>query len=394
MSGLVVRIALEHAEVETRRGVRVAAGRGVVGERANDLGVDRRGPPRGARSPSPRTRPPRGSPRRTPPRPRRDAPAPRGCPPAGARARRARAERNASTSRARFSVSSQTALLSAPTKWSCSKRLSGSRTPRTVLSRTDSRLPSGPGLCSGQSASMSTSRGVGRPRLATSIFRRSRAFRDCHAASATGSPPRRTRNAPERLDDDRRRVVERHARAPTAERSPRAPIGRERGLGALGGLGVTRQQCGHELGSSLAAGLPSSRQISAASSSRSTSRGTRRGPRARVARATRPAPRGRGGRPRRRRPPRRCCGGALTVAARERDPAGGEQRVGMLHPGAERRAPARRAVRASSGSSATRTRASPAERRHETLDVAGEPPTARPLPRTPHGRASTRRATR
>ena len=41
VSRLVVRIALEHAQVETRRGVRVAAGRGVVGQRANDLGVDR-----------------------------------------------------------------------------------------------------------------------------------------------------------------------------------------------------------------------------------------------------------------------------------------------------------------------------------------------------------------
>ena len=63
-------------------------------------------------------------------------------------------------------------------------------------SSTDSRLLAVPGSSSGHSSPVSCSRETGRPRRATRIFSRLRAFFDRHAPAGTGSPLRMTRNAP------------------------------------------------------------------------------------------------------------------------------------------------------------------------------------------------------
>ena len=73
---------------------------------------------------------------------------------------------------------------------------SGSRTPRTVASSTESRCPVRAGSSSGQSRSQSRSRVTTRPRCAARTLTRVRACRDRQAGSGTSLPSTTTRNGP------------------------------------------------------------------------------------------------------------------------------------------------------------------------------------------------------
>ena len=275
--------------------------------------------------------------------------------------------RNASTSTERFASSSQTAFLSAPTKWSWSRRLPGSRTPRTVLRRTDRRFPSGPGLWPGQSASISASRGVGRPRRATRILSRSRALRDCHAPSGTGSPERSTRNRPSDwtttggtpvsgMDERDRRAV-----------ALRAHL-RERRLGAPGRLVVAGEQRAHHRRTRLAGGvaeLPPDRLCLRRPPDASRVRFGQRTELERLGERRPVAPAaglGRG--------LRRVFGGAGGVTAHERDPAGGEQGLRAVHARPERERPLREPLRLV-GVVCRDCPCESGQRRPEALHVAG-----------------------
>ena len=152
---LVVRVPLEYPQ-------QVARSRAVLSRLRprprQARGCSRRTPrepPREVRRPSPRRDPLRGSRLRTATRRTRAARLPS----------RARAEARSaspafaswtkiSTSTTRLSRSRLTQSLSARTKWSGSKRLSGSRIARSVLSATDSRLRTLTGSSSGHSASI------------------------------------------------------------------------------------------------------------------------------------------------------------------------------------------------------------------------------------------------
>ena len=98
-----------------------------------------------------------------------------------------------------------------------------------MASATDSRLPSGSGSSSGQSSSKNVSRVVARPRRATRIFSRSRAFFDCHAVVGTGSPSRTSRKRPRDWIRSvaRSAVVIASTISAASAAGPRAPIARK-----------------------------------------------------------------------------------------------------------------------------------------------------------------------
>ena len=118
---------------------------------------------------------------------------------------------------------------------------------RIVLSATDSRLfafsPDSPG----QRRSISTSLGIGRPRLTASILNRSLATFDCHADDGTGTPLWVTEKPPSTRTDSSAECPLRIAAA--IERARRRLLGadaverRRRRLGERNGFGT-----GHRLG--------------------------------------------------------------------------------------------------------------------------------------------------
>ena len=384
--GLVVRVALEDPEVVPRRGVRVSPRAERPRRAPDDLGVRRRAPPRAARSPSPRRRPPRGSRPSTRPRRRRGS-----RPRPGSLAQSASAARRASrNARRRREVLqwSQSALRSAPTKWSASWRLSG-------IEHAANRARAGPragcraaGVCSGQSASIRTSRGVGRPRRATRILRRSRALRDCHAASGTGSPPRSTRKRPSAWTTRAGPGVAREEREDNAARTARAE--RRSRASAVGGVRVAREQRPRARARASPPGFVRSRQIAAASSSRSTSR--RRLRRRERAQLERLRERCRGRAARRRPPPPRTRALAARSGRRARARPS-RRRAGRARGSCRTRARAR-APRAARPRRARPRRARARGRRATGRGPGGRPrpPTARPPPRTSPGKRPTRRA--
>ena len=131
----------------------------------------------------------------------------------------AASRRNCSTSTSTCSRTSHTVSWSAATYWSGGNDFCGSRTPRIVLSRTDSRRAERSDS-SGHSRVATSSRTTGAPRRATSSLTKSRALREPHSLISTGTPFRGDAEAAERRDGDRRR---------TGRRRPPSPGGPRRG---------------------------------------------------------------------------------------------------------------------------------------------------------------------
>ena len=200
-----------------------------------------------------------------------------------------------------------------------------------MLSSTESRFASGPGLWSGHSASISSSRGAGRPRRATSILKRSRAFRDCHAASGTTSSARSTRNRP----SDWTTSVRPSSRASRSETAERYPLRSERPellVRQGGALLVSDEPRELEPGAGLGRRVPEvAPDPHGLLEPVGLADGLRRCEHAQLERLREGgavAPHAGGGRRR-----GRVTGGGAAVAARELDPAGREQGVHLVHPG-------------------------------------------------------------